>query len=670
MSDLNSYCETNVRLGLSSSISEYLRSVVRQLVKSAQIQFRLERKVVIMQSETFFIPVLSSHIADSSQIVFHEILSLASPIVSSLQALSTPNCVMVGDGSIFLEIKCKNFDTLASYLLGNIPNSSCNFDLDRQVGFLKIGQFTGLIDSDYFLKWLKFEFSNNIPHFALSFEHLEVIRKCGNSHSTEYIYANKPNIVPSSSSDLDNRRYSNSSRPMSFRLSRVSNYDEGSKMNSPDNTQDFRNFGSSSLTRISSIQSNPMSNYSISSSNYSGPDQDKRYHSMSFHPPPLGGPAAMMSKNRPHSLNIDRSQSYRNLFGKTIVESPRQFSNQEDSSVLRVPPSNNQNSFESIFAAIPLRSKGIFNPSSDYRPRSEEIERERILAERNRSHSYAEGVNYSAMLQSHSDPPVWICDICKSVNNDLALNCISCNVLRGSHNSFRGSLLDRNSTYLEPKGNGDLKLESILENMPGTISGDEIRSNRNIDSCHNSPSENQFVGSSLFSSDHGNNLFDSRGYCYESDASNSLNMIDNGDSSCLPQLQDLHETCHNTIDSENFEQGFRGESWNSISPTTKERRALVTQDKVQSDVRDGDWMCSYCQGHNFASKIACFTCHRPRPGFESGISEDQIASLNIGRLGGTSIEVKPGDWKCPRCGEIVFAKRNRCYRCSMAKNQR
>ena len=31
------------------------------------------------------------------------------------------------------------------------------------------------------------------------------------------------------------------------------------------------------------------------------------------------------------------------------------------------------------------------------------------------------------------------------------------------------------------------------------------------------------------------------------------------------------------------------------------------------DVREGDWLCIGCGGHNFAFTIACFTCHTPRP---------------------------------------------------------
>ena len=77
------------------------------------------------------------------------------------------------------------------------------------------------------------------------------------------------------------------------------------------------------------------------------------------------------------------------------------------------------------------------------------------------------------------------------------------------------------------------------------------------------------------------------------------------------------------------------------------------------DVRDGDWICASCKGHNFASKIACFTCRSPRP---PGYVIDPTPES-----AGEARDRKPGDWTCPKCNENVFAKRNRCYKCSTSK---
>ena len=86
----------------------------------------------------------------------------------------------------------------------------------------------------------------------------------------------------------------------------------------------------------------------------------------------------------------------------------------------------------------------------------------------------------------------------------------------------------------------------------------------------------------------------------------------------------------------------------------------------EGDVRDGDWLCDSCGGHNFATKIACFTCRCPRPpGYAlPAATEGEEAENREGKMGTT---VLPGDWTCPNCKENVFAKRNRCYKCSTSR---
>jgi len=88
---------------------------------------------------------------------------------------------------------------------------------------------------------------------------------------------------------------------------------------------------------------------------------------------------------------------------------------------------------------------------------------------------------------------------------------------------------------------------------------------------------------------------------------------------------------------------------------------LYPRKPKDGDVRDGDWVCSGCKGHNFASKIACFTCRTPRPpGYV--IDTPDAADGEAAKA-----DRKPGDWTCPKCTENVFAKRNRCYKCSTSK---
>ena len=88
---------------------------------------------------------------------------------------------------------------------------------------------------------------------------------------------------------------------------------------------------------------------------------------------------------------------------------------------------------------------------------------------------------------------------------------------------------------------------------------------------------------------------------------------------------------------------------------------LYPRKPKDGDVRDGDWICTGCKGHNFASKIACFTCRTPRPpGYVIDVPD--VASGEAAKA-----DRKPGDWTCPKCNENVFAKRNRCYKCSTSK---
>jgi hypothetical protein len=111
------------------------------------------------------------------------------------------------------------------------------------------------------------------------------------------------------------------------------------------------------------------------------------------------------------------------------------------------------------------------------------------------------------------------------------------------------------------------------------------------------------------------------------------------------------------------------------------RLAPVKFLKIHGDVRKGDWTCTGCNGHNFSNKLACFTCHKVKPGYEEGFPDiiDNDDFINSGNkesynlVETTSIKLKstikimPGDWQCLKCKEIVFAKRNRCYKCSTPK---
>ena len=69
-----------------------------------------------------------------------------------------------------------------------------------------------------------------------------------------------------------------------------------------------------------------------------------------------------------------------------------------------------------------------------------------------------------------------------------------------------------------------------------------------------------------------------------------------------------------------------------------------------SDRRPGDWDCPACNGHNFASKSACYKCSTPKPNV---LPPDPLR--------------KPGDWDCTSCGNNNFASRTACNRCALPK---
>jgi hypothetical protein len=95
------------------------------------------------------------------------------------------------------------------------------------------------------------------------------------------------------------------------------------------------------------------------------------------------------------------------------------------------------------------------------------------------------------------------------------------------------------------------------------------------------------------------------------------------------------------------------------------RKPLITANKPEGDVRDGDWTCTSCKGHNFASKIACFTCRASRPGVDDATADAAAGADAAGKA--RPVSIKPGDWTCPKCKENVFAHRSRCYKCTTAK---
>merc|ERR1719444_655017 len=78
-----------------------------------------------------------------------------------------------------------------------------------------------------------------------------------------------------------------------------------------------------------------------------------------------------------------------------------------------------------------------------------------------------------------------------------------------------------------------------------------------------------------------------------------------------------------------------------------------------SDMRPGDWTCPNCQDHVFAKNDACRKCGTPKPA-----SAQSFGGQAGGGGGGANKQApKPGDWYCPNCQDLQFARNSVCRLC-------
>jgi len=83
--------------------------------------------------------------------------------------------------------------------------------------------------------------------------------------------------------------------------------------------------------------------------------------------------------------------------------------------------------------------------------------------------------------------------------------------------------------------------------------------------------------------------------------------------------------------------------------------------------RPGDWDCSQCEHMNFASRESCRSCSAAKPvqglgglGVHPGESPEP-------RREASGTNSRPGDWDCPVCQHMNFAKRDACRSCGTLK---
>lgn len=80
----------------------------------------------------------------------------------------------------------------------------------------------------------------------------------------------------------------------------------------------------------------------------------------------------------------------------------------------------------------------------------------------------------------------------------------------------------------------------------------------------------------------------------------------------------------------------------------------------QHPIKPGDWHCPSCNDLQFAKNDVCRKCGTPNPDPAGSLAarEQGIAS------GGAPENLKPGDWYCPSCGDLQFARNAVCRKCA------
>merc|ERR1719247_1712724 len=80
---------------------------------------------------------------------------------------------------------------------------------------------------------------------------------------------------------------------------------------------------------------------------------------------------------------------------------------------------------------------------------------------------------------------------------------------------------------------------------------------------------------------------------------------------------------------------------------------------MTAGTKPGDWFCPSCNDLQFAKNTQCRKCGTPNP--------DPLGSMNAMAEGmanrTSSANEKPGDWYCPACGDLQFARNAQCRKC-------
>ncbi|KAG0447710.1 hypothetical protein HPP92_028180 [Vanilla planifolia] len=75
--------------------------------------------------------------------------------------------------------------------------------------------------------------------------------------------------------------------------------------------------------------------------------------------------------------------------------------------------------------------------------------------------------------------------------------------------------------------------------------------------------------------------------------------------------------------------------------------------EMPSSMKQGDWICPKCRFLNFAKNIKCLRC--------DGGFQERLAKLREDRV---HLPLKKGDWICEKCNFLNFAKNAKCLQCN------
>eukprot|EP01055_Gregarina_sp_Pseudo9_P002573 Gregarina_sp_Pseudo_9__2572@NODE_283_length_3297_cov_40_004911_g265_i0_p4_GENE_NODE_283_length_3297_cov_40_004911_g265_i0NODE_283_length_3297_cov_40_004911_g265_i0_p4_ORF_typecomplete_len242_score40_38zfRanBP/PF00641_18/9_9e12zfRanBP/PF00641_18/1_1e09DUF35_N/PF12172_8/0_01DUF35_N/PF12172_8/1_6e03DUF35_N/PF12172_8/0_46DUF35_N/PF12172_8/2_8e02DZR/PF12773_7/0_27DZR/PF12773_7/0_086Cytochrom_c3_2/PF14537_6/1Cytochrom_c3_2/PF14537_6/26TF_Zn_Ribbon/PF08271_12/20TF_Zn_Ribbon/PF08271_12/5_8e02TF_Zn_Ribbo len=81
-------------------------------------------------------------------------------------------------------------------------------------------------------------------------------------------------------------------------------------------------------------------------------------------------------------------------------------------------------------------------------------------------------------------------------------------------------------------------------------------------------------------------------------------------------------------------------------------------------MREGDWQCADCGNVNFAKRTRCNKCGVLRP---KAITPEVAAGPEAAAEGRNAGLFKKGDWTCTSCGNVNWARRDRCNLCIALK---